>query len=746
MGIALVLALTLVMAFPAVAQTTGTTEAPDLLSVGNFREGPPTDDGNPQTLVDYTFDQAAYLNGGNRSSFHLVPLNGGDPLDARGIAPASDTEGDEVVTVLFNGNISAADYARGFVDSGIVNSRQAGANADNPFNINQSEPISNNGITENPDLVSVTRDGDQVLYEFDEPLTDDDVIQSTSGLRLYFPQTDTSAIRDAGAQAVKRQNSTTLRAYFGEDLPGGKSLQDAIGGFVVQGTVQAAQGSRGGNNGTNAFDELAPIGDTGAEVCPAPEGAGGTGAGNGPTEAPDLTSVGNFRRGPFTSQFTPTTCVDFTFDQVAYLNGGDKSNFNLVPLNAGDALSGSTNVNAESDQEGDNIVTVVFPGDLSPADFARGYVDTGVVNSNPNNIGNENPANINQAADITPNTATENPDLVRVRRGSNSYLFEFDEALTDDDVVQNNSGLRIYFPETEQSSTIPDAGAIRVERVNSTTLRAFYGEDLPEGYTLGDAVGAFAQQGTVQAAQGSRGGNDGANAFDEVLLRSTCTITGTPDADVLTGTSGRDVICGLGGDDEIRAGGGNDEIRAGTGDDVIFGGPGADRIFGQPGEDRLYGNGGNDVLRGGADQDRLVGGIGDDNIAGGDAVDRIFGQSGDDNLYGQAGDDVIRGGVGADVLVGASGADNLVGNDGRDRIYGNTGPDVLRGSNGDDILLGGRGEDNLGGGSGSDRLLGEENDDYLNTEDGVRGNDLADGGTGRDACVTDRGDTRRNCP
>ena len=80
------LALTLLFASPALAQTGGgTTEAPDLLSVGNFREGPPNDDGAPQTLVDYTFDQPAYLKGGNRSGFNLVPLDGGDELAARGV-------------------------------------------------------------------------------------------------------------------------------------------------------------------------------------------------------------------------------------------------------------------------------------------------------------------------------------------------------------------------------------------------------------------------------------------------------------------------------------------------------------------------------------------------------------------------------------------------------------------------------------------------------------------------------------
>ena len=42
---------------------------------------------------------------------------------------------------------------------------------------------------------------------------------------------------------------------------------------------------------------------------------GCTGDGSGPTKAPDLMSVGNFRRGPFTVEYEPTTCVDFVFDQ-----------------------------------------------------------------------------------------------------------------------------------------------------------------------------------------------------------------------------------------------------------------------------------------------------------------------------------------------------------------------------------------------------------------------------------------------
>lgn len=654
------------------AAAAGTTEAPDLVSAGNFRPGPLNDDGSPQTLVDYTFDQPAYLNGGNRSSFHLVPLDGGNAVDGRGVQPAGDTEGDNVVTVLYTGTLSPTDYARGFVDSGIVNSACCNVGADNPANINQAAVISNGGLTENPDLVRATRDGDQVIFEFDEPLTSDDVIQNSSGLRVYFPETDqASTIRFAGALAVKQQSPTTLRAFYGNDLPEGYTLRDAVGAYVVQGTVQAAQGSRGANDGKNAFGELAPLGDTGAQVCPAAPATGETGSGAGPTEAPDLLRVGNFRRGPFTSQFTPTTCVDFVFDQAAYLNGGNRSNFHLVPLNAGDALDGTTNVLPESDQPGDVVVTVIFPGDLSPADFARGYVDTGVLNSDPSNISAANPANINQAGDIEPGTRTENPDLVSVTRDGDTYLFEFDEALTTDDVAQNSSGLRLYFPETDQSSAIPFAGSARVERVSATTLRAFY-TDLPEGYTLGDAVGAYVVQGAVQAAAGSRGGNDGKNAFDELFLSEQgsglCaglrpTITGSGS---ITGTPGDDVILGSSGADQIDGGGGNDVICGGAGDDTLRGGNGEDILLGGDGADELLGENGVDVLRGDAGNDTLNGGNGADNLTGGADDDVLRGDRGDDLLFGGAGDDQMDGGKGQDQLTGSVGTDRADGGKGSD--------------------------------------------------------------------------------
>lgn len=162
------------------------------------------------------------------------------------------------MSVVFPGELKPGDFARGYVGSQIVTSRRQGANKDNPSNINQSAKVGD-GTTKNPDLISVTRDRDQLLYEFDEPLTKDDVVQNTGGLRIYFPQTDNSSLRQAGALVVDREGPRTLKAFFGRDLPGNRELEDAAGAFVKQGTVQAEIGSRGGNDGKNTFDELSTI-------------------------------------------------------------------------------------------------------------------------------------------------------------------------------------------------------------------------------------------------------------------------------------------------------------------------------------------------------------------------------------------------------------------------------------------------------------------------------------------------------
>ncbi len=492
----------------------GSTEAPDLMAVGNFRRGPVTDQGKPRTCIDFTFDQKVFLKGGNRTSFHLATADGSDALDASGVVPKQDKEGDVVVSAAFPGKLKPKDFPRGYVDSKLVTSRKRGADSDNPFNINQVATVSGGGKTKNPELASVKRDGDQLFFKFDEPLTKDDVVQNNGGLRVYFPKTDNSSLRQAGALAVKRKDKKTLRAFFGNDLPGNFSLKDAAGVFVKQGAVQAAKDGRGGNNGKSAFDEVTKIGDTGTVVCPAPDYAGKSGKGKGPTAAPDLVSVGNFRRGPFTKQFTPTTCVDFRFDRKVFLKGGNRTSFHLATADGSDALD-ATGITPDRDKEGDVMISAAFPGKLKPKDFPRGYVDSKLVASRKQGANKDNPFNVSQAAVVSGKGKTKNPDLASVTKDGDQLFFKFDEPLTEDDVIQNTGGLRVYFPKTKDN-TIKQAGAQAVKRKNKTTLRAYFGRDLPGNFSLKDAAGAFVKQGAVQAAKDGRGGNDGKSAFDEV--------------------------------------------------------------------------------------------------------------------------------------------------------------------------------------------------------------------------------------
>jgi Ca2+-binding RTX toxin-like protein len=106
---------------------------------------------------------------------------------------------------------------------------------------------------------------------------------------------------------------------------------------------------------------------------------------------------------------------------------------------------------------------------------------------------------------------------------------------------------------------------------------------------------------------------------------SSCTITGTPAADLLFGTPGRDVICGLGGNDVLDGNGGNDVLKAGPGNDLVNGGDGNDLLFGGPGADKLQGDHGRDVVYGGLGNDTIFAWDGfADRLDGGEGADRAW--------------------------------------------------------------------------------------------------------------------------
>lgn len=150
------------------AKTGFPTRTPDLISVGNFRPGTPTDDGNPRTFVDYTFDQPAELSGGDGTNFNLVPVDGGPVLDAKELINGGGTN---VYTIAYLGTIDQTEIARGFIDSGTV--RRPGKKPTNPL---QSADVSNGGNTSDPDLVSVVPNlaTNELIYTFDQIVNIDD--------------------------------------------------------------------------------------------------------------------------------------------------------------------------------------------------------------------------------------------------------------------------------------------------------------------------------------------------------------------------------------------------------------------------------------------------------------------------------------------------------------------------------------------------------------------------------------------
>jgi len=484
------------LASPSLAQTTsGPTVAPDLQSVTNVTatDNDYNGSGTNDTTAVLTFDQP--VSATCCAGYQLIPtdLVDDEPLDALRILSG---DGTNTLVVAFEGQLPATETARGTVDKNTVKADGGGSET---FNPPQAAPVSNGGNTNAPDLESVVRDGDSLLFTFDQPIDkDDDVIQNTSGLRFY-----TGDARTFGSSVVNEVDGNTLRALY--DLPQGTSLDDAAGGFTPQGTVVGADVDGDGTFEPNALDEEllgAPIDTT---TCP-PANVNETGLREGRTVAPDLQFAGNFREGPFTDDGNRTTCVDFDFDQEVYLGGGNRTSFHLVPTDGGPVLDG-TALRPDSDQPRDDEITVIFNGQLDRGDFARGYVDGNVVTSNSNGDG---PYNVAQSAAISNSGNSDDPDLQTISEKSAKKLyFEFDEALDQEDVVQDTAGLRFY----TEAGDVYTASKVKKTNRDDVLVAKF---DLPRGVSARDAVGGIVVQGTVVAPDDDGDGAKEANSFDEI--------------------------------------------------------------------------------------------------------------------------------------------------------------------------------------------------------------------------------------
>lgn len=126
------------------------TDTPDLIQVHNVRPGSNL---RAQTLVDYTFDESTSIKE-CCNLFKVVPADGSDPIEASDVMDKTMVK--TTFTIVFPGALSASDLARGIIEANVVRSETS-------FLLNPPQAASVDGgasETVNPDLVSVTVDGD----------------------------------------------------------------------------------------------------------------------------------------------------------------------------------------------------------------------------------------------------------------------------------------------------------------------------------------------------------------------------------------------------------------------------------------------------------------------------------------------------------------------------------------------------------------------------------------------------------
>ena len=463
----------------------GPTAAPDLVQIDNvtYRQNP--EDTNCQTLVEFDFDEPVNTQGG-AGNFQLIPIDGNGTYDGNNEIVGA-TQNTTSLTVPFDGRIDPATLARGFVDANTVQTMGEG---DSTLNPKESADLNNDGNTANPDLVTITRssapDG-ALLYEFDENISE---VGDTSGFNFY----DANGTETDAQEVAKTDDPTTLSVSFEEQA---NVSTTAVGGSVDANAVVGTDTTREDGD-VNQPDEVEIAGNDSIQC-----GNGTTVAnGSGPTAAPDLEAIDGFCTGNIASLNGQQTFVNFTFDQPVDIVGG-AGNFQLVPVDS------ATIQNQLYDGQGEVVagngtkrVTVAFAENVTESDVARGFVDAGTVAA----VGEQSPpTNPKQAADVSNDGNTANPDLVSISAGGTDQLrFVFDEDISE---LGDTSGFNFY----DANGTEVDAQ--NLNRTNDSSVISVYFE--PQANVSENAVGGSVDANAVVGTEISREDGD-VNQPDEV--------------------------------------------------------------------------------------------------------------------------------------------------------------------------------------------------------------------------------------
>jgi putative cell wall-binding protein len=230
--------------------TAGVTDAPDLLTVGNFRASSTT----TNTAVDFTFDEAAFVvTAGDVNGFNLV-TTGNLELDC--VAPANNTDpsggtiaggsGTTTITVICENDqagtgtttLTAANIARGFVLDNTVSDASTGGNT-NPL---QAADVSAGGNTTGPDLVSAefqpdaVANEDRVIFVFDQAVTVPGFDPAAAEAAALLFNVYLSNDEERTAIDVEQVSATRVAVDFANGV-----LATAVGASVEEGAVTGGQ-------------------------------------------------------------------------------------------------------------------------------------------------------------------------------------------------------------------------------------------------------------------------------------------------------------------------------------------------------------------------------------------------------------------------------------------------------------------------------------------------------------------------
>jgi hypothetical protein len=237
----------------------GTTQAPDLVSVGNFRPEPVQtgQTASTATLADFTFDEAAFIV--SPAGFELILDDNTEvnctPSDDNTTTGTDSGDGTTTITVEcanteFAGG-DATDVVRGVVLEDTVSDEEQTTQDPGPQLIEgDSNPMmTTEGTTVAPNLVSVTFNdtNDQATFVFDDTVT------ATDGTLFNVYTFDGEEVD--GASTIVDGTSAPSDNQVVVQFPTGV-LEDATGASVDEGAVTEFGGSATNQGDVNQEDEV----------------------------------------------------------------------------------------------------------------------------------------------------------------------------------------------------------------------------------------------------------------------------------------------------------------------------------------------------------------------------------------------------------------------------------------------------------------------------------------------------------